>query len=379
LLQKKLFIAIDWFTPAFKAGGPITSIQNLVALLNNDFSIFIYTSNADIGTNNLLENVVPNTWTDFDNNVKVFYADSLHQTKKNIETQIKAINPSVIYLNSIFSKHYSIDFLQTRKKFAAIKYVLAPRGMLKKSALKFKPFKKKIFLTFANVTNLYKNIVFQATDSTEFNDLQKVLKINKSKIYQVPNCPQLPKSNVEIIEKKTQQLDIVFVGRIHKIKNLHFLLQVLNSVKGDVNVTIVGNIEDQQYLKECESLIQQLPANIKVEIIGQVEPSQLQQLISKNHILCLPTQGENFGHAIFESLSIARPVVISDQTPWLDLHKQKAGFDLPLQKPDEFVRAIQLFVNMNQEAYDVYCKGAQQLAINFYDSSNLKPQYLEIF
>ena len=36
--------------------------------------------------------------------------------------------------------------------------------------------------------------------------------------------------------------------------------------------------------------------------------------IKEQHLFVLPTFGENYGYAIFESLAIGRPVLISDQT-----------------------------------------------------------------
>jgi glycosyltransferase involved in cell wall biosynthesis len=376
---KKLFIAIDWFTPAFKAGGPITSISNLVTLLKKDILIYVYTSNTDIGINGTLENITTNTWIDFDHNVKVYYADAFNQNKENIVQQITILNPDTIYLNSIFSKHYSIHFLQSRKKFKHIRYILAPRGMLKESALKFKPLKKKLFFIYAKFVNLYKDVYFQATDKTEVEDIGKVLKITKENIFPISNCPKQPKLHFAELNKEAGLLSIIFVGRIHKIKNLHFLLELLLQVKGAVTLTIVGNIEDATYLQQCETIIQQLPPTINVNIIGQIEPSKLEAIVLQNHILCLPTLGENFGHAIYETLSLGRPVIISDQTPWLNLQQFKAGFDIALHEPQKFINALQLYIDLTNEEFKEYCKGASALALNFYNNSSVKQQYLEIF
>ena len=45
----KILIFTDSFLPGFKGGGPITSISNLVSLLNNNFDILICTRDRDFG------------------------------------------------------------------------------------------------------------------------------------------------------------------------------------------------------------------------------------------------------------------------------------------------------------------------------------------
>jgi hypothetical protein len=40
--KTKILIAIDWYRPAHKAGGPITSIENLVNLLGDEGNLEFY-------------------------------------------------------------------------------------------------------------------------------------------------------------------------------------------------------------------------------------------------------------------------------------------------------------------------------------------------
>ena len=47
--MKKILLFVDYFIPGFKAGGPVSSIVNLVKLLNNDFEIVITARNHDFG------------------------------------------------------------------------------------------------------------------------------------------------------------------------------------------------------------------------------------------------------------------------------------------------------------------------------------------
>ena len=55
-MKGKVLIYLDWFEPAFKAGGPIQSIRGIISLVNADFRIV--TRSKDKGDNNHLKNMV---------------------------------------------------------------------------------------------------------------------------------------------------------------------------------------------------------------------------------------------------------------------------------------------------------------------------------
>ena len=45
-----MVIACDWFDPAFRAGGPVRSLFNLVDLLHSDYNFRIICGNQDYGS-----------------------------------------------------------------------------------------------------------------------------------------------------------------------------------------------------------------------------------------------------------------------------------------------------------------------------------------
>jgi len=97
------------------------------------------------------------------------------------------------------------------------------------------------------------------------------------------------------------------------------------------------------------------------------------------HLFVLPTLGENYGHVIYEALSAGDPVLISDQTPWRGLEKEKAGWDLPLKEKDKFKNALRQAAAWNQEEYDEWSKNAIQLARNSFDIPRLHEKYKKLF
>jgi hypothetical protein len=58
--KKKILIYIDWFVPAFKAGGPVRSVENIVNRFADKFDFLIITSDRDLGDLKAFENIETN-------------------------------------------------------------------------------------------------------------------------------------------------------------------------------------------------------------------------------------------------------------------------------------------------------------------------------
>ncbi|MCB1827416.1 MAG: glycosyltransferase, partial [Coxiellaceae bacterium] len=155
-----------------------------------------------------------------------------------------------------------------------------------------------------------------------------------------------------------------------RMKNLHFALKSLNGLKGDVVFDIYGPIEDAGYWKKCQNSIDSLPTNIQVSYRGQLDHRQVAKTLPLYDLFYLPTLGENFGHIIFEALSAGLPVLISDQTPWLHLETQRAGWDLSLEDQEAFTRVLQACVDMSSEKQDELSKAAVTYVNHYWETSN---------
>lgn len=376
--RKRILIFADWFEPAYKAGGPIRSCVNFVQNLESDYDIFVFTGSRDLNENHTLHGIDTDTWLNYGRNSKVYYASGSQLGLKNIAAVIDTLKPDFIYLNSVFSKHFTIyPLLIKRFRRPPSIVVLAPRGMLKPSALQFKAGKKKLFLQLFKLLGLQHFVRFHATDNNEVRDIQQCFKTAGP--FLAPNFPGSVPSMPARLKKQPGELSIIFIGRIHPIKNLDYLLDAIKTVRGSLHLTIVGVMEQPEYWSRCEQIIKQFPSSIQVSMLGEIPHHRLPAEIAKHHIFALPTQGENFGHAIFDALKEGKPVIISDQTPWKNLQANKAGWDVNLNQPQMFTNALQQAVDWNQNTYDQWSLNAQQLARNFVNTDHLKEKYKQIF
>ena len=378
--KKKLLLFVDWFFPGYKAGGPIQSCRNIVDILKDDFDIYIFTSDRDIGDLVPYSNIIVNQWTDFDIHTKIFYSNSLFCTVKNMQNLIGEIKPHTIYLNSMFSFLFTLKPLLALKKLKNdIKIVLAPRGMLHAGAIKIKKVKKIFFLNFLKNTGLIRNVIFHATDEQEINDIKKYFSTVKN-VKLVENIPHINTTKINFCKKDKGAINFVFVSRIHPKKNILYFIDILSGIKEHaISLDIYGYIDNEPYKQKCYTAIKKLPENISIQFKGSIPNYSVFETISQYHVFVLPTLGENFGHAIFEALSAGRPVLISDQTPWRNLASQKTGWDIPLNQPKEFTKAIAQIANWAQHEFDDWCNNAYNFAHNFIDHQAIKQQYLSLF
>ena len=380
--KRKLLIFYDWFYPGFKAGGPIQSLTNLAIALSSEFEIWVITSAFDLNSDAPLNDIAINKWNTVflpgsKVPVEVFYALKKTLNKKKVYTLIKEISPSVIYLNGIFSYSFFLLPLFTIKKIhKSIRVVICPRGMLKKGALSGKSFKKKVYITYLKLSRLLNTVYWHATTHEELNDINKHFPDSKG-VMAAPNIPKRPSIEVASINKSSGQLRLVYLSLINEHKNLLLLLQVIKEVKAEIALDIYGPVVDEVYWRSCELLIKQMPEKVKYK--GHVQPNEVQLVLSQYHTLILLTKGENFGHSIYESMSVGRPVITSTFTPWQNLYEKRAGANANIKDLNDCVMKINLFAQMDQEEYQVYCAGAYDVAVEYYTNLNSIERYSKLF
>jgi glycosyltransferase involved in cell wall biosynthesis len=359
--KKVILVFIDWFVPAYKAGGPIRSVYNIAKKFENEANFYIVSSIFDLGESKPLIGITENTWIDLGKS-KVIYLQDNHQTSKRYKEIINEVNPDLIYLNSLFSKKFTLLPLSVIRKVdnqKKIKVVLAPRGMLGKGALAIKPLKKKLFLIYAKFNGLIKDVVWHASTELEKNEIVSVFGPD-SKIVVAENIAILPE-DIPIKTDKfiSEKFTVLFISRISLKKNLKFLVDALALCKNkrDVLVKIVGAIEDQNYYNTCVSVLEK--AKIEWEYLGAKPQNELKEVYLSSSIFCLPTLHENYGHVIVEALSFGLPIIISEHTPWRNLLEKGVGYDLKLEL-DLFAQKIDYFIEMSNTEFAVFSKNSIQ-------------------
>lgn len=369
--RKRILIAIDWYLPGFRGGGPITSIANLVDALGDEYDFLIVTSDTDQGESKPYLEIPTDRWVESGPHCSIWYCSAEGRGYRHFRKLLGETEYDLLYLNSMFSLRFTIFPLwSSRAAKPEVPVLLAPRGMLHAGALSLKPLKKKIFLRIIRLMGIDKHLIFQATDAQEVLDIKGIFG-EDTKVLQASNLPRMHQPPFQSLEKQSGSLRMVFLSRLTEKKGLHFLLELLQTQTADIHLDIIGPDTEQGYWQRCLALIAQLPKNVTVNKQDGLPPQAAFEKLVTAHCFVMPTLGENFGHAIFESFLAGRPVLISDQTPWQGLENQLIGFDIQLEDHAGFRAAIDRLAAMDQVEWELWAKSSWRFAEAYLDRGNL--------
>lgn len=350
------------YLPGYKSGGPVRSISNLVSRLGDDLRFVIVTADRDSGDRAPYPDISPGERHRI-GNADVIYVDEARTGPRHIAALVRSLQPDVMYLNSFFSRPFSMNviFLRHLRLIPWLPIVLAPRGEFSPGALQIKPGRKRAFVAASRAMRLHRDVLWQASTPFESDDIRRnvgaVERDGSSRIIVAPiiASPRAPASvaagPAAARRKQPGQLRVAFLSRISKKKNLLGALQILHGVRGSVEFSIYGPIEDQPYWRRCRELIDALPPNVRAAHCGAVAAADVPAVLADHDLFFLPTLGENYGHVIREALAAATPVLISNQTPWRNLAAAQVGWDLPLDQPDAFRAVLETCIGMDAATF----------------------------
>lgn len=379
LAKNRILLFTDWYEPGFKAGGPIQSSKNIVNSLSDALDFWIFTSDRDLGDTEPYKNIETDKWLTLENGAHIWYASPAWLKTSNIRSLLKDVKPDVVYLNSMFSSSFSLLPLWVlRSMMYSGRIILAPRGMLNTSAVSRKKWRKKIFLSLFSFSRISKKIIFHATDKQEEEDIKKYFR-NQAQVYLIENIPNIS-TRWQPRHKQPGQLNCVFISRIHPIKNLLFAINILKGISGcSVLFDIYGTIEDEKYYQKCREAVSRANPHININFKGPVANARIFDVLQNYHVFFLPTQGENFGHVIFEALTSGCVLLISDKTPWKNLEENNAGWAISLNDTKSYLNRVRELCMMSESDFNVKSLAAHDYARKHLGSMNFRQKYLSLF
>ena len=358
---------IDYYIPGYKGGGPIRTLVNFVEQLGEEIKLKIVTSDRDLGDETPYHGVSANVWGRV-GKAHVRYVSPDKFSFFFVRKLMRDTTFDVIYLNSFFSYRGAIKPLLLRRLAMVrnVPVILAPRGEFSPGALALKALKKRVFMRLSKMVGLYGGIIWQASSDVEARDIRRCFG-DELTIFVAPDiAPVVAPSSLPRREtiKLRGKLDIVFLSRISRKKNLDGALRLLGNLEGDIRFNIYGPLEDSGYWAECEQIISELPQNVAVQYCGTVAHDNVLSVMGAHDLFLFPTLGENFGHVILEAFLAGCPVVLSDQTPWRGLADKRVGWDIPLSGLADFHSVLQRCVMMDEEEYKMWSDSARAFGLS---------------
>ena len=367
----KIFITIPWFLPAFRAGGPVQSIANLVKEFHEDVEYFIFCGDTDL--NGAALEIETGKWLNYNDHTRVWYSGP-EKISDSMVKQVEEIKPDILYIIGMFSWHFNMVPLLFCK---APKKILSTRGMLHPGALSQKKWKKKIYLEIFKLLAYHHKVCFHATDEEENKYISKYFG-KAATIFTAGNFPNKIDA-LPVAKKDRGKLNLISIALISPMKNILMVLTAMGKCNYHIEYNIYGPIKDPNYWELCKEKIKSLPGNTSVIYHKEIVPQKVKEVLLDAHIFILPSKSENFGHAIYEALSAGRPVVTSYNTPWNNLRESCAGMNVLLDDGIELLEAINFFAEMGNDELTHWSKCAHDYAVKAIDVDEIRGQYEKMF
>lgn len=317
----KILFPLGMFYPTSIGGPSNTLYWHTCYLAKNQIDTLVVTTDFKLDAKK--HNIPLNTW------IKNEVGNVIYCKTRNKYLPFRAIYETIRKIFSVDIIHYSSAYyyLTIYTLFLSVllnkKVVLSPRGEFFDNAID--SFKKKVVIRLYKF--VYKKILFHATSNEEKESILKLFP--KANIVIQPNFIQIETANKTEVKNK----NIVFLGIIYGVKKIENIIKAIPLSKNfdlcKSKFLIAGKPlvkRDFEYKEKLERLITELNLNDKVEFIGEIFGKEKHRFLNDAYLLLLPSESENFGNVIVESLSQSTPVIASKGTPWKILKDENAGW-----------------------------------------------------
>lgn len=367
----KIYFPIGAFYPS-QVGGPCNTLfWHTCALKSKGVNVNITTTalglkDGEIELDKILEKQCGS----------VYYGSGSSISKDIIKQIFSGIRSAdIIHLNSLFSLLSIVSFFYINTFFPRKKIIWSVRGELSPNALKFSRLKKKPLLFLYK--KMTKNILFHSTSEKETEEIKAFF--GHVKTVEIPNFIE-PSERRDDLKKK----QFLYLGRIHRIKAIHKMIEGFSKSKqfmdSEFKLIIVGKHEERHsdYYEEILKLVTSKNLQDKIEFRGHLTGDDKEKAYAESYALILPSETENFGNVVIESLNQGTPVIASRGTPWSILEKYQCGFHIN-NTPLEIADAINKMIDLPQEIYNNMSKNSVLLIDQEFNINTQIDKWLNIY
>lgn len=225
-------------------------------------------------------------------------------------------------------------------------FILAPRGMLGRDALRFSSRTKKVFWALWQARAVGAVCCFHATAASEYDDIRAMGL--RQPVAIVPNGIDLPQ--IGAAKALPDSKFILSLGRVHPKKGLDRLIAAFALVAAshpEWRLRIVGPDEGGHGAALRRQALQAGLAEL-VTIEPPLFGEDKIRLMREAAVFALPTLHENFGMTVAESLAAGTPVIATKGAPWAGLELHGCGWWVE-HGPEPLAAALRAAIMMPPE------------------------------
>lgn len=164
------------------------------------------------------------------------------------------------------------------------------------------------------------------------------------------------------IKKEKENFDMIFVGRLNKVKGVFDLIEIFNlliKTKNNLKLAIVGTGNDSD-LEQLRGAICKYRLDKNVVVFGFLESSKLYSMVASSKVFVFPSHEEGWGIAIAEAIALKVPVVAWDLPVYSCVFHGKI---LTVREGDliEFAGAVLVLLNDDKRRLEMSISGYEYI------------------
>lgn len=321
-----------WYTPSIDvaAGGVSSCLQQMAPYLGQRVQLHVVTHRS--------ANMLPmaNCTLHFLSGSQLFPWAS----KREFVRILTEVAPDVVHTNSCWEPLDAYCLLWAHSRGLATVYTL--HGMMEPFIMRRHYWMRKV-----PALAVYQGRALRAADrvvATSARERDNFMALGyNSKVTVIPNCIQL--DGISLKTDWTVRRTILYLSRLHPVKGIERMLEAVAAIRSALvgyRIVIAGSGEPA-YVASLQAMTHRLGIAHLVEFKGHVTGAAKWALYRSADFLVLPTNTENFGMVVAESLSVGTPVITTKGAPWEELATQACGLWVDISTA-AIARAMQTMV-----------------------------------
>lgn len=239
----------------------------------------------------------------------------------NLRDALQQTNADIYHTNGLwrYCNHLTATIARQKNK----PFVFTPHGMLYPQALAISKWKKQLLRWTIFDKDIRGAACIHVTCEKEMEYIRALGFSNPVAIIGNP-VPEIDIKHTNRSEKVT----FGYLGRLHPRKKVERLIDAFANLteeeRNQCELVIIGSGE-HDYEMSLQSKVSQLKIQ-NIRFLGFVEGEEKLKQLARLSALFVPSDYENFGMIISETLSCGTPVWASTGTPWKLLNECKCGW-----------------------------------------------------
>ena len=222
----------------------------------------------------------------------------------------------VVHIHSVWEEPQHLAARAAIKKGKP--YIITPHGMLDPWSLAQKKWKKRLYMAWRLRRDLNQASALHFTTEAE-RDACRALGLKPQSVVTPlgiswDEFESLPPRDA--LRRKYPQIGtrpiLVFLGRIHPGKGVEYLVPALAHTRTNPILVLVGP-DSKGFRSAIETMVDQAGLKDRVIFTGMLKGPDRIAALAGADLFALPSDHENFGMSVVESLAAGTPVIISNE------------------------------------------------------------------